>query len=273
MPISRVSINQCDISVYQNKTEGVPVLYLHANSACKETFSRQYESELAKKYRFVAMDFAGHGASGKAKDASATYSVPGHAEVVIEVMKKLGIEKPVVVGSSLGGHVGLELLRKGVKLSGLLITGTPPIKFDEAGFRAGFQFKPELSALFDKPKFTRDQAAKFMKAGGFDTERYPFIVDAAEKVDELARPKLCESNMKGSGGDEKELVETNDTPLCVVQGKKDDNINNDYIQSIKYKNLFNKKIYILEEAGHSVFWDQPEKFNKILEEFLESVNR
>lgn len=273
MQSSSISTKYCDISICQSSEEGVPVLFLHANSACKETFSRQYESTLGRKYRFVAMDFAGHGMSGKAKDAEATYSVPGHAKVVIEVIEKLGLVNPVVVGSSLGGHVGLELLRQGVKLSGLLITGTPPIKFDQAGFKAGFQFKPELAMLFDKPKFTREEAAKFMKAGGFDTQRYPFIVDAAEKVDELARPKLCESNMKGSGGDEKELVETNDTPLCVVQGTQDENINNDYILSLKYKNLFNRKVHILEKAGHSVFWDQPERFNEILEQFIESVTK
>lgn len=81
---------------------------------------------------------------------------------------------------------------------------------------------------------------------------------------------LFEADMKGNGGDQRAVVETNPTPLCLVHGEKDTNIKNDYIKAIQYKNLF-EKVYIVEDAGHAVFWDQPQRFNQILENFLRSI--
>lgn len=266
-----VSTSQGNISVWDSQGTGRPVVLLHANSACKETFRKQFNSELTKKFRFFAPDFSGHGASDKAIDKEKTYSVAGHADVIIEVLKKLGIEnqKPFVIGSSLGGHVGLNLIQKGIKLAGILITGTPPIKICPEGFQQGFQFNAKLASLFNKVEFSKKEAEDFMRAGGFDTEAHPFIVEAALKTDGYARYYLFEADMKGIGGDQKEVVETDPTPLCVVHGAEDGNIKLPYIQSLRYKNLFNH-VYVVKNAGHSVFWDQPEEFNQIFDAFASS---
>lgn len=247
------------------------VLFIHGNSACKETFSKQFEGELAKKYRFIAIDLLGHGNSDRAKNPVTTYSVEGHASVVMEVMKKLGLDKPIIVGWSLGGHVGLNLIQRCQKLAGILITGTPPIKISMEGFQQGFQFHPELADLFGKVDFSKEDATKFMKAGGFDTDAYPFIVNAALKTDGCARKYLIEADLNGVGGDQKELVETDDTPLCVVQGENDTNIKNSYIlHEVAYKNLF-EQVYVIKDAGHAVFWDQPKEFNNVLALFLSKI--
>jgi pimeloyl-ACP methyl ester carboxylesterase len=273
MSLYSVSTSQGNISVLDSQGSGKDVLFIHGNSACKEVFSYQFKDSLAKKYRFIAIDLPGHGNSDKAENPEETYSFPGYAEVVIEVIKKLKLDKPVVVGWSLGGHIGLSLIQKSQKLAGLLITGTPPIEISNEGFKEGFLPLPLFQTLFSKIEFSKDDASEFMIGAGFDTEKNPFVVDAALKTDGYARHYLVQSIEKGNGGNQKEIVESNDTPLCIVQGENEKGINNKYIiEKINYKNLFNKKVHVIENSGHAVFWEKPKEFNEILETFLSSLN-
>lgn len=267
-----VLTTQGKISVWDSEGKGNPVLFIHGNSACKEAFSRQFESELSRKYRFIALDLPGHGNSDKAKDPEKTYSIEGYASVVAEVVKSLQLENPVVVGWSLGGHIGLNMIQKSQKLAGLLMTGTPPINISAEGFQEGFLPLPLFKTLFSKVEFSRQEAAEFMSGGGFDTEQFPFIVDAALKTDGYAREYLVKSMIQGVGGNQKEIVEIDETPLCIVQGNEDKGINNKYIiEKVNYKNLFHKKVYVIDNAGHAVFWEKSEEFNAILSVFLSQI--
>jgi pimeloyl-ACP methyl ester carboxylesterase len=261
------SINtlQGNIAVWDSQGEGQPVLFIHGNSACKEIFKHQLESSLARKYRFLAVDLPGHGKSDNAKDQEDTYSFEGYAKVISEVIANLNLKNVVVVGASLGGHIGIELQRT-KKLAGLVISGTPPIKIFEAGFPL-----PLFASLLSKIELSRSEAVEFAVTQGIDHEQHPFIVDTTLRTDGYARHFLIKSIQAGIGGDQRAVVETDDTPLCIIQGEDDKGINNAYITSIRYKNLFRNMVHIIPDAGHSVFWNQPEKFTSILASFLESL--
>ncbi|HSX13231.1 MAG TPA: alpha/beta hydrolase [Chlamydiales bacterium] len=268
----QVSTSQGNISIWDSQAAGKPVLLIHGNNGCMEVFSHQFESDLAQKYRFIALDLPGHGNSDKAHTPQDTYNIEGYADVVMEVIKKMELVNPVVVGWSLGGHVGINLLQKSQKLAGLLITGAPPIDFSGDGFKEGFLPVPGFERLYSKIEFSKEDAVEMIhRIGGFDTEKAPFIVEAALKTDGYARHYLAQSLKTGIGGNQKEIVETNNTPLCVVQGKNEKGINNKYIiEKINYKNLFDH-VYVVEGAGHAVFWEKPEAFNQILSTFLSKV--
>lgn len=269
----QVITSQGNISIWDSQGAGEPVLFIHGNNGWKEVFSHQFESDLAQKNRFIALDLPGHGTSDKAQTPEKTYSIDGYSDVLIEVAQKLQLVKPVVVGWSLGGHIGIDLLRKSQKLAGLLITGTPPVDFSGGKFGEGFLPLPRFKTWFGKIDLSKEEAVEMMQVGGFDTNKDPFIVDTALKTDGFARYHLAQSLSKGIGGNQKEIVETNNTPLCVVQGKNEKGINNKYIiEKINYKNLFDH-VYVVEDAGHAVFWEKPETFNQILSTFLSKVSK
>lgn len=266
-----VSTSQGNISIWDSHGSGKPVFFIHGNSACKEAFVKQFESDLAKNYRFIAMDLPGHGNSDKANDPENTYTIPGYADIAIEVINKLGLEKPVVLGWSLGGHIGLDMIKK-MRIAGLLITGTPPIAISNEGFQQGFLPHPLINTLFGKIELSNEEAIQFMSLGGIDPIKNPFIVEAGLKTDGYARHYLAASFGKCIGGDQKEIVEADDTPLCVVQGENEICINNKHIvENVNYKNLFNKKVSVIKDSGHAVFWDKSNEFNEILGLFLANV--
>lgn len=259
------------VSVLDSQGTGPAALLIHGNSACKEVFKKQFATHLGREYRLIAIDLPGHGKSENALDPERTYSLPGYADVAIEILEKINIEKASVVGWSLGGHIAIDMLKRWTGIQGILITGTPPIPLTAEGFSKGFRPFPCLH-LMSQEKFTAEEAEIFVAQGGIDTKEAPFLLEAALKTDGMARACLIASMQKGVGGNQKEIVETSNKPVAVVGGQDDTGINNDYIQNgVVFKNLWENKVHLLE-GGHGVFWGNSERFNEILERFLKDMN-
>ncbi len=86
--------------------EGVPFLLVHG-IACDHThLAPQFELSGRAGHRVVAVDLRGHGRSGAPED---DYTIEGFADDLAWTCGQLGLEKPVVVGHSLGGEVSLAL--------------------------------------------------------------------------------------------------------------------------------------------------------------------
>ena len=92
------SSTYADIAVWDSGGTGRPVIFIHGNSCCKEVFTHQFHSELPGQYRLIALDLPGHGQSSKARDPKKGYCIDGHSQIVIELIEKLHLESPFLVG-------------------------------------------------------------------------------------------------------------------------------------------------------------------------------
>jgi len=155
---SQGRIAACD-SKPQGKSDDPTVIFIHGHCTNQTFFSAQMNSPLLEKYRLITLDLPGYGESDPPKDPQKVYSFPGFSEVVVEVIDFLSLNNIVVVGWSLGGHVGLELTQKLDQLKGLLITGTPPIEISEKGLAQGFRIPdPKILECFGKGNLSREEA-------------------------------------------------------------------------------------------------------------------
>jgi pimeloyl-ACP methyl ester carboxylesterase len=108
MPIKPVSdefliAGDVTLHVVQWGEQGPPVVCLHgitANAFCFQAFA----DELASDHRVIAYDLRGRGDSDKPEDE---YSVPIHAADLLHLIDELGLERPVVLGHSLGALIAL----------------------------------------------------------------------------------------------------------------------------------------------------------------------
>jgi pimeloyl-ACP methyl ester carboxylesterase len=83
--------------------QGPPVLCIHgitANAFCFQAIA----DELASDYRVFAYDLRGRGDSDKPKEG---YSVPIHVSDLAALIDELGLERPVLIGHSLGAMIAL----------------------------------------------------------------------------------------------------------------------------------------------------------------------
>lgn len=268
---TRISIatSQGTISALDSGGTGPAVLLIHGNSASAKIFKKQFESDLFKQYRLIAVDLPGHGDSEASKNTD-TYSFVGYAKALKEMIDELKLKHLVIIGWSLGGHIALELSSLIQNIDGIVITGTPPIKLSPEGIQKGFKPFEGLHLLGHPKPFTREEAITFMGLGGINmqSEEAEFIIQDAMKTEGKARECMFQSIGQGVGNDEVEIVKNMTQPLCIIAGENDCGINNEYIAQLEYANLWNNQMNIIKEAGHAVFWENADEFNKIVYAFL-----
>ncbi len=89
-------------------TGDVALVFIHG-WACDRAYWRGQLKAFAGDYRVVALDLGGHGQSSKDRE---TWSIAGLGGDVEAVADKLGLERMILVGHSMGGPVALEAARR-----------------------------------------------------------------------------------------------------------------------------------------------------------------
>jgi 2-hydroxy-6-oxonona-2,4-dienedioate hydrolase len=83
------------------------VVCLHGAGSRADRFWHNLGPVAAAGYRVIALDFPGHGYA--TKGSSFTCSAPSYATFVVDVLRMLDVRTPVLVGTSLGGHVAAKI--------------------------------------------------------------------------------------------------------------------------------------------------------------------
>lgn len=264
----RFVVDRTPIAAFLSPGRGRPVVFLHGNSSTKAVWKHQLA--LLARYRrpFLALDFPGHGQSANSRTPATSYSFPGYATVVSRLIEACGWDSVHVVGWSLGGHVGLELLAVERRVHSLLIVGTPPVRLRPQSLHEAFHADDDMQ-LAGKPDFTEADAIAYGMAmmGGMELLT-PSLLDAIRRTDGNARHWMFKNALGGIGTDQRETAETCEKPLCVVHGGLEPFVRLDYLQSLRYRSLFGGSVNVVAAAGHAPHWQCPRAFNEILLEFL-----
>ena len=83
--------------------EGPPMILIHGFATSNLVWSKVFLDFAAGGFRVIAPDLLGYGYSDKPRDLD--YTIARQAEMVVDFMKQLGIERAVLVGSSYGAAV------------------------------------------------------------------------------------------------------------------------------------------------------------------------
>ncbi len=265
----RIQTRQASIALAETRTDGFPVLFLHGNSSSRDVFVRQLESELASRHRLIALDLAGHGASGDAVDPKAAYTIPGFASTVGEVLDALAIDHLAIVGWSLGGHIGIELLERDPRIAGLMIMGTPPVSRGIFGILRGFQPQFDLT-LTTKGRLTHREMDRLARLCFGDMPPSD-LRDAIARADWRMRKIMGHGLMMGAGVDQKKVVEHSPVPVAVVNGEFEPFARLDYLAGLDYANLWDGQCHVIAGAGHASFLEAPDRFNALLGRFIDDA--
>ena len=92
---------------YLEKGEGPTLLLIHGLGASMRVFTHSLLERLSGDFRVVLLERPGSGES--TREPAACARVRSQAETVSAFIKELGLERPVLVGHSLGGAVALTL--------------------------------------------------------------------------------------------------------------------------------------------------------------------
>ena len=114
----KIKVNNIEL-YYEKYGTGKPIILIHGNQESHEIFDKLIE-KLKNNYEIYAIDSRCHGKSDNPKEIS--YNLM--SDDIIQFIKKLNIEKPILYGFSDGGIIGLLVAIKETELlSNLIISG------------------------------------------------------------------------------------------------------------------------------------------------------
>ena len=178
---------------YEKYGKGKPIILIHGNQESHEIFDKLIE-KLKSNYEVFAIDSRCHGKSENPKEIS--YNLM--CDDVIEFIKKLNIQKPILYGFSDGGIIGLLVaIKEPNLLSNLIISGAninPDVftTFDLLLTKLFYFFTRSkyIKMMLDEPNILIEDLQKIT---------IPVHVLAGEKdVIKLEHTKLIANNIKNS---------------------------------------------------------------------------
>jgi len=267
---SYIQLGQQSIAYYQSVGAGRPIVLVHGNSSSSKVWKNQLEGPLGARYRLIAFDLPGHGNSRRAPAPESSYSSVGYARTVADFASGMDLEDAIFVGWSLGGHAVLEASADLFRASGLMILGTPPVSKAEDGF-AGF--KGLLPTAFT-PSPSDAEIETFVEhlfAPHFSPIPEFFAADF-RNTDAAARSHLGESVPKGLYKDEISIVSSElKLPLAIACGAEEQIVDLNYLTRLKAPSLWRHEVQIIGSAGHAAQWEQPQAFDKLIDDFASSI--
>ena len=111
---------------YEDVGRGEPLILIHGLGSSTQDWEYQIP-ELQKYFRVIAIDVRGHGRSGKPVE---TYSIQTFANDIKALIKHLELDKPHIVGISMGGMIAFQLAVDHPELLGSLtiVNSAPEVK-------------------------------------------------------------------------------------------------------------------------------------------------
>jgi pimeloyl-ACP methyl ester carboxylesterase len=255
--------------------QGRPLLLIHGLSAQLRSFAQAMVDDLARDYRVIRIDRPGSGYSPALPGGS--QHLADQAEAVAALIDVLALERPVLVGHSLGGALALHIaLRHPEKVGALALIApaTQPVETVPEVF-SGLMVPLPLAGLVARTiavplgLATRDAVlrqvfapepvpADFAIAGGGALALRPSNIEAATGDLQLARTDAEE--MVGRYGALK-------LPVAILYGREDNIL--DYREhGEKTASAISGARLTLIEGGHMLPYTQPEKTAKWLRSAL-----
>jgi 3-oxoadipate enol-lactonase len=253
---------------YEVKGEGPPMVFLHCWTGNKRFYFNQVE-KFSRDYRCVCVDFPGHGESGELEGTD--YSVERLAEMTRVLLGRLGIERAVFVGHSLGGMVCLYLgLHYPDAVAGLVLLDTTS---HLSGFffqRLGAVAAVALGAVGAVLWNTGFKLTKAVVAGTAATHPLagpdPRMLSARECSRVSNKAMTLTLNKARNFNVTPRLGEIS-APALIVVG------NADLLADVRHANrmakgLPNSIMLVVRGAGHMTLFEKPEIVNEAMADFL-----
>jgi pimeloyl-ACP methyl ester carboxylesterase len=208
-------------------------------------------AELSPRYRCVAVDLPGSGAS---RDAGGPYTLERFAAGVLEVIEERALAPAVVVGHSMGAKIALQLAIDAPDAVETLVSIAPvptgPAGFSEKGIGG-------LRAMVGDADATRRWVLRLF-FGEPNPESLQLVCDAAADAPAGAALEALES---WSSTDLSEASRAVTTPALVVAPEHD----NVEMQRTKVADLLtNSRFVTIANAGHYGILERPREVAKII---------
>ena len=256
----KAKVNGIEIHYELHGKEGAPWLVLSHSLACSGRMWDPQVEAFKDRYRILAHDMRGHGASSA---PAGPYTLDMLADDVLGLMKHLKIERAIYCGLSIGGMIGQTLaLRQPGAFERMVLADTTHTQNADA-----------LKQWEERIRVAQSQGMKALVASTMErwfTE--PFRASPpAQKIAQL----IASTPVAGYVGCGQAIMKLSTTarlkdirlPVLAITGEADG-----AAAGTRYigENVPGARFVAIPQASHIANIEQPEKFNQALRDFLSS---
>lgn len=246
--LERLSIGDGEFELtYQDVGSGLPVVFAHGFSGTHLSWYQQIP-HLRSDYRCLALDQRGFGRSPDTEGRG----VGSFPDDLAALLDSLGLDRVALVGHSMGGWtVGSFASQYPERVAGLVLSATPggllpPDRHREL-MAAGADDVPAVDPLTTEEAFLAESIAALNRDGPDDWESTRAVLDDLPL--------------------DADRIVAADVPVLLLAGEGDEFMPQPAVDAVSDR--LDANSHVVEDAGHSVFFEQPDLFNKHLRSFLD----
>ena len=241
---------------YEMLGEGNTVLLLHGWASSLQPY-RALMNQLSRKYRVIALDLPGMGASEEPKEP---WDVDGFADFVLAFLEQFGVKKLSLVGHSYGGRIIIKLANRQL-----------PFAIDKIVLIDSAGIKPPAS----KKKSFRQRLFKVGKwflslkpvAKLFPTALEKLRVKFGSADYAAASPMMRQCLVKAVNEDLTHLLPGIQAPTLLVWGDRDTATPISDAKTMEQR-IPNAGLAVIPGTGHFSFVENPVLFGRIMASYF-----
>ncbi|EKD58969.1 MAG: Alpha/beta hydrolase fold protein [uncultured bacterium] len=251
MPEKNIIVNGLNVHFYQSEELNCdgPVIFLHGWGSQASHLKSVFE----KSENFIALDLPGFGMSER---PSSVWTTAEYADFLRDFLLKLSISKPVLVGHSFGGSIIIKYCASHKDVEKIILIGSAGIRKKSSRlvmYKTGARIFNSLLSLPVLKKIKHYLRRKFYTFIG--SEDY---LDAGEMKDIF---------QKVINDDLTEELKRLDVETVMIWGEEDKETPISDANNM-HELIRKSKLFVISGAGHYVFLDNKDAFNKIFFEQL-----
>ncbi len=239
---------------YLEVGEGRPIILLHGLMGSIENFGDMVNF-ISKKYKVYGLDLK------LFETPLLKASVKNLSKYLLDFMNHLKLDKAILLGNSMGGHVGLIFAKMNpMMVEGLILTGSSGLYENSLGNsfprRGDYEYiKTKTEEVFYNPK----TATK---------ELIDSVFEMANRRDSIIRLlAFAKSAIRHNMA--KDLPHLS-IPSLLIWGKND-KVTPPEVAKEFHKLLPNCELHWIDKCGHAPMWEHPKKFSQIVLKWLNKI--
>jgi len=254
---------------FEEAGHGIPLLCLHtAGSDGRQYRAVLNDAQILKNYRVVAFDMPWHGKSSppsgwQREDYRLT--TDAYTDMIMTVARSLELERPVVMGCSIGGRIVLNLALKHARELRAVI-GLQSAAFVERYYDAAWMDHPEVHG----GRACGALAYGLMSPLSPETDQWETVWHYMQGGPGVFTGDLFFYQVEGDIRDRIGAIDTRVCPLYMLTGEYDYSASPRDTQAAAAK-IPGAKVTIMQGLGHFPMSENPEGFLSYLRPVLEEI--
>jgi non-heme chloroperoxidase len=267
---TRIKLPNASLSVRRSGPEdGPPIVFVHGVMMSGRFFQKQLDAPELRRFDVVVPDLRGHGDSEK---TPAGHTVATYAQDLADLIDALGLERPVLVGWSMGAMVLYEYLklRGQESVKGLVILEQTPSDYLWEGYTFGFVTLDSLAELVeeiqtDMPALAHQLVQLMLHAPTEEADHW-----MSEEITKVPPSIASTIFVNQTIRDDRDFISSIAKPTLVLFGR-DPKLTPPEAGEYIAGHIPGATLRIFENSSHCPFFEEPDLFNRAVADFVDSL--